>query len=131
MVGRHQRVTGLLLVALILLPALTGCSERRELPAAPPPPERLTYEADIKSIFDAHCVSCHGPVSPLANYDMSTYEGVLGPGTDETPNAIAGDPNSVLVTTSVVGGSMNSFYADQQQVELVRRWVVEDSLAQR
>ena len=46
-------------------------------------------------------MSCHGPVNPLGDYDMSTYEAVLGNGSDDTPNAIAGDENSLLVVLSL------------------------------
>jgi mono/diheme cytochrome c family protein len=106
-----------------------GCAERRDLPAEPKPPSRVTYEADIQPIFEQNCVSCHGETNPAANYSMTTYEGVLGSGSDGTPNAIPGDSQSLLLQKSLPGGSMNAFYASPDEVELVERWVVEDSLA--
>lgn len=66
-----------------------------------------------------------------AGYDLSSYAGVLGSGSDDVPNAIPGDPSSRLVVKSQTGGSMNGFYQNDTQVEIVRRWVVEDSLAER
>jgi len=107
-----------------------GCAERRDLPSAPKPPERVTYETDIQPIFEQNCVSCHGETLPAANYSMTSYEAVLGNGSDGIPNAIPGDPQSLLLQKSLPGGSMNAFYASPEEVELVERWVVEDSLAQ-
>src|SRR5688572_21815207 len=107
-----------------------GCADRRDLPSAPEPPARVTYEADIQPIFEQNCVSCHGETLPAANYSMTSYEAVLGNGSDGTPNAIPGDPQSLLLQKSLPGGSMNAFYSNPEEVELVERWVVEDSLAQ-
>jgi len=110
---------------------LWGCAERRDLPSTPEPPARVTYEADIAPIFDQHCVSCHGSSNPASNYALTTYAGVLGNGSDGVANAIPGDPQSLLLLKSLPGGSMNTFYATAAEIDLVQRWVVEDSLAQR
>lgn len=110
---------------------LWGCAERRDLPGAPEPPSRVTYEADIAPLFDQRCASCHGSTNPAGNYAMTTYVEVLGNGTDGVPNAIPGDPQSLLLLKSLPGGSMNTFYATPAEIDLVVQWVVEDSLAQR
>jgi mono/diheme cytochrome c family protein len=106
-----------------------GCADRRDLPSAPEPPARVIYEADIQPIFEQNCVSCHGETLPAASYSMTSYDAVLGNGSDGIPNAIPGDPQSLLLQKSLPGGSMNAFYASPEEVELVERWVVEDSLA--
>ena len=118
-------------IALAAIALAAACAERRDLPAAPAPPDRVTYEADIKPIFDARCISCHSGASPAGQYDMTTLEGIQGNGLDGTPNAIAGDAQSLLLVESRPGGSMNSFYSSPDEVALVERWVVEDSLAAR
>ncbi len=129
---RCRAFRGISLLILLAAAALTeGCAERRELPATPAPPERVTYEADIKPIFDARCVSCHSGANPAAQYGMTTLEEIMGNGLDGTPNAIAGDPDCLLLVVSRPGGSMNSFYSSPDEVALVERWVVEDSLAAR
>ena len=107
-----------------------GCAERRALPLRPTP-QRVTYEGTIQPIFEQHCVSCHGTSNPAANYALTTYDEVLENGSDGTPNAIPGDPQSLLLIKSLPGGSMNGFYSGPEEVELVERWVVEDSLAIR
>jgi mono/diheme cytochrome c family protein len=129
---RRRGLRGTTLVIALAASALAAaCAERRELPASPEPPDRVTYEADVKPLFDARCVSCHSGANPAAQYDMSTLDGIVGNGTDGVPNAIAGDPLSRLVVESKPGGSMNSFYSSPDEVALVERWVVEDSLAAR
>jgi hypothetical protein len=128
----HRPFETLVSLVIVACTVAYGCSERREIPSEPVPPlERLTYEGDLKPVFDSQCVSCHGPTVQLGDYDMSTYEEILGNGSDDTPNAIAGDEQSLLVVLSLPGGSMNSFYQNATEVEMVRKWVVEDSLAQR
>jgi len=118
-------------IALAAIALAAACAERRDLPAAPAPPDRVTYEADVKPIFDARCVSCHSGDSPAGRYAMTTLDEIKGNGIDGTPNAIAGDAQSLLVLKSQPGGSMNSFYSSPDEVALVERWVVEDSLAAR
>ncbi len=116
-------------VVLTLLAATTlGCSKLREGSVVGPPQE-VTYSEDIAPIFQERCLSCHGPDISNASYDLSTYDGVLGPGSDEVPNAIAGDSNSLLVVVSMPGGSMSTLYGESSEADLVIKWVVEDSLA--
>ena len=73
------------------------CSKLKERsPVAPS--IRLTYEKNIKIIFDTHCILCHGGSDTLAgNYELTNYIGILGSGTSDVPNAIAGDAFSLLV----------------------------------
>jgi hypothetical protein len=122
----------LAIAATVWLAALVsaGCAERRDLPLKPAP-ERVTYEGTIQPIFEQRCVSCHGTNNPPANYAMTTYAEVLGNGSDGIPNAIPGDPQSLLLLKSLPGGSMNGFYSGPEEVALVEQWVVEDSLAIR
>ena len=54
---------------------------------------------------------------------MTTYDGVV-------TRATAGDPNSILILKSIDGGSMNGFYASDEEIDMLIQWVVEDSLAQ-
>ena len=83
----------------------------------------LTYTNDVQPILAANCVTCHGPNSPAAGRNLSTYAGVLA-------TLTAGSANSVLVTATQPGGSMYSFLsptATQTQAqlsELIRQWVL-------
>ena len=106
----------------IMFAVLSGCSELNE---APPDliVENLTYDNDMKEIFNNNCIICHSGNTPPKDYDMTSYEGVI-------TKATAGDPNSTLVIVSDDGGSMHIYYDSEQEIEKVVQWVVEDSLAQ-
>jgi mono/diheme cytochrome c family protein len=129
--GRPAVIAAATMVGIVAPLLLGGCAERRDLPAAPEPPSQVTYEADIAPIFDQRCVSCHGSSNPAGNYALTTYDEVLGNGSDGTPNALPGDPQSLLLLKSLPGGSMNAFYGTAAEIDLIVRWVVEDSLALR
>lgn len=121
----------LILAVVAAALAMAGCAERRDLPTKVAPIERVTYEGAVKAIFDRQCTSCHSGANPAARYDLSSYAGAKGSGLDGIPNAIAGDPTSLLVVKSKAGGSMNAYYSGPDEVALVERWVVADSLAER
>lgn len=91
------------------------------------------YHDNMKAIFDAHCVACHSGPTPIGNYDMETFDGIRGGGTDATPNAIPGDtacflarvmkPNNPLESMRVFLGVDSTALADS-----VIQWIVVDSL---
>ncbi len=36
----------------------------------------VLYSADVRPILDQNCLSCHGPISPQAGLDLSSYDKV-------------------------------------------------------
>ena len=57
----------------------------------------LTYETDLKPIFDANCVKCHSGDRPKAHLKLDTLDGILK-GNKWGPILKAGDgTNSVVV----------------------------------
>ena len=63
------------------------------------------------------CISCHGDAG---GYSVESYAATLGPGTDATPNVIAGDASSALLVYAVDGhGGL-----DADGVALVEAWVL-------
>lgn len=107
---------------------MIGCSDYRSItasaPPPPPPPDYVTYDANIKPILDDNCIGCHNATTPVAGYNLTTYAGVSGNGTDGTPNAIAGNASSLLITKIQSGhGSLS-----QNQIDLIYQWVVDDLL---
>ncbi|MBX7151086.1 hypothetical protein K1X84_05560 [bacterium] len=114
----------------LMIAILAGCSDYRSItasaPPPPPPPDYVTYDANIKPILDSKCIGCHNATAPLANYNLTTYAGVLGNGTDGAPNAIAGDATCRLITQIQTGhGGLT-----QNQIDLIYQWVVDDMLRQ-
>ncbi len=89
-----------------------------------------SYYGQMKNIFDLRCVSCHGSVSPNGSYDMSSFSGIRGNGTDATPNAIPGDAASLLAVRVTAGGNMRG-YLGVDSVALadsIVNWIVRDSI---
>src|SRR5580698_7679642 len=75
---------------------LTASAEDGQLP---PPSTKtgVTYDTDMKPIFDASCVKCHSGDKPKARLHMDTLEGVLK-GTKEGKIVTPGDSaNSPII----------------------------------
>ncbi|MBL7959091.1 hypothetical protein JNL27_02520 [bacterium] len=105
---------------------INSCSERQGITTVykERPPAVLTYDTDIKPILDGSCIGCHSSGLMLGSYNLSSYAGVLGNGTDATPNAIPGDANSLLIT-KLAGGHQS---VSQPNQDMIFQWVVVDSL---
>ncbi len=110
----------------ILSLAVFGCSEQRGITPSFTPPDFVTYTTDMKPLIDASCLACHSGSSPAGSYDLSTYSGILGNGTDAIPNAIPGDMNSRIIQRQLEGG--HAWSGDQTKLDLLIKWVVVDSL---
>jgi hypothetical protein len=60
----------------------------------------VTYDTDMKPIFDASCVKCHSGDHPKARLHMDTLDGVLK-GTKEGKIVIPGDSANSLIIKAV------------------------------
>ena len=57
----------------------------------------VTYEKDIKALFDRSCVKCHGGEKPKAKYNMETLAGVLKGGAEGASIVPGNSAKSALV----------------------------------
>ncbi|HVV81934.1 MAG TPA: CxxxxCH/CxxCH domain-containing protein [Kofleriaceae bacterium] len=105
---------------------IAACSDPRALPQDSGCP---TWKDDIAPALDAaSCTSCHAGAAPAAHYALDTYLGALGKGSDDTANAIAGDPSSLLVTE--LAGAATGPHAGQAALHAqLTRWVGSCKLA--
>ncbi len=94
-------------------------------PPTAPTGQALSYNQDLKPLFDSDCVVCHGGSRPTAGYSMSTYANVMR-------DVIPGNPNSRLVIWSAPGGTMYRFWTGNaaQKANMVRQWVVANNAQQ-
>jgi mono/diheme cytochrome c family protein len=69
-------------IAAIALPAVAA--DPLDLSKLPPASKKtgVTYATDIKPLFEASCVRCHGENRPKANLSLNSLEGVLKGGKD-------------------------------------------------
>lgn len=89
-----------------------------------------SYNSSMKNIFDARCISCHSGGFPPNGYLLTTFGGIRGNGSDFTPNAIPGDPASLLALKVSPGGSMRvNLGTDSIALsDSIVNWIVRDSL---
>ncbi len=78
-----------LAIATVLV---AGCTEPRTREDACP-----TWQGEVAAALEP-CAACHGGAAPAGGYDLTSYLGTLGPGSDDVANAIAGDVSSRLLT---------------------------------
>jgi len=59
----------------------------------------VTYSTDVQPIIETNgCTRCHDPgPSRAGGYDLSDFAGIMAAGSDDVPNVIPGDADSVLV----------------------------------
>jgi uncharacterized Zn-binding protein involved in type VI secretion len=105
---------------------VTGSITRSTTVTVTAPVVALTYLKDIKPIMDSNCVMCHSGSSPTADYDVSTYSGVMR-------NVTPYDPNSRLIQMTQPGGRMHGFLNPDPlgRAEIIRRWIVENGAPQQ
>jgi predicted CxxxxCH...CXXCH cytochrome family protein len=113
------------ILALFLVTA-AACSEERERPSVA---VCATWKTDVQAALAERCLDCHAGEAPAGGYDLSTYNGALGGGSDNTPNAVAGDADSLLLTY-LRAATANSAHQPFTSLEpLAREWVTECKLA--
>jgi predicted CxxxxCH...CXXCH cytochrome family protein len=110
-------------MSLVLL--LAGCSKERERPALP---DCVSYRGHWAAVFQERCVGCHGGVEPAGGYSLESYHGVLGPGSGDGPNAVAGDETSGLLTSIHPQQADETHQAHAELFDDLRLWVVECDL---
>jgi len=66
----------LAVLAALALASTATAVDLTKLPAASTQPD-VTYAKDIKPLFEASCIRCHGAERPKANLRLDSLEGVL------------------------------------------------------
>jgi len=97
--------------AFVIISLLSNCSSSSDDESMTPQPdpdptEKVTYTADIKSIIDGNCISCHGATpSNGAPMSLTTYTQVKNnvnniiSRINSTSNPMPPSPNSPLSST--------------------------------
>ena len=91
--------------ALLLLASATLMAATPFTPKKPEPSKPLTatqkadYAKLIQPMFDAHCVSCHGPKKEKGKLRLDTLEATLKGG--KNPTFVIGKPDSSMLLSRV------------------------------
>jgi hypothetical protein len=68
----------------------------------------IDYEADIKPIFDAHCIECHGPDKQKASLRVDQRPLMLLGGDSGLPAIVPGDPAKSFLIEAIKGADPDS-----------------------
>lgn len=101
-------------------------------PAAPQ--QGVTYESDIKPIFEHSCVKCHGAQKPKGHLRLDSLEGVLKGGEDGKVVAAGASAQSMLVANVAHLGDPDDYMPPpknkagippltREQIGLIRAWI--------
>ena len=120
-------------------PSGNGMSEPGTAPEPTLPPDsaqtNVTYDVDIKPIFQASCIKCHnsaGPKKPKAGLALDTLAGVLKGSRDGTVLTVGDSAHSDLVlAVAHMGDDPDSFMPKGKnakmltpdQIALIRAWI--------
>lgn len=102
----------------------------------PPPSDKkdLTFEKDIKPLFDASCVGCHGPKEAKGKLHLDTLAGTLKGSVDGKVLEAGKSADSFLVANIAYLGNEDDFMPPPkdlkkyprltpEQVGIVRAWI--------
>lgn len=102
------------------VPAVEATEAQTEVAAS----TTVSYAANVKPIFDAKCIKCHGVESTKEGLDMQTYENLMAGsrnGSVLTPGDAA---NSVLVDLIVRGKMPNRGQKlSAEEIQIITDWI--------
>ncbi|MGE0378859.1 MAG: DUF1553 domain-containing protein [Planctomycetaceae bacterium] len=114
-----MKIVPVLLAACGLLHPFVGLV----LAAAPDQP--LTYEADIRPIFRAHCFDCHGATEELkGGLDLRLVRSMLQGG-ESGPAITAGKPDESYLIDRIRSGEMppGEHRVPDEQIVVIEQWI--------
>jgi mono/diheme cytochrome c family protein len=89
----------LLLFSAATLAAATYTPKKSEPPKPLTTAQKAEYTKLIQPMFDAHCISCHGPKKEKGKLRLDTLEATLKGG--KNPTFVIGKPNSSMLLSRV------------------------------
>jgi len=115
----------LLLVASLF--GVVACAKAR--PESGTTHRCLSWKEEIGPLFTERCAACHAGATPAGQYLTDSYTGVLGGGSDATPNAIAGDAGSRLLFVLDPATADDAHRDVSDTFAEVRTWVLSCNVA--
>ena len=125
-----------LIAAVIASLALSAFGAEVDTSKLPPVSDRkdVTFEKDIKPIFDKSCIECHGAEKPKAKLRLDTLEGALKGSIDHKVIEPGNSAKSVLVHNIGFLGTEDTWMPPpddkekfppltKEQIGLVRAWI--------
>ena len=91
--------------------------------------QHVDFNRDIRPIFNAHCIACHGGVKQASGVSFSYREQVLGKGKSGRPTVVPGRPRASELMARITSHDpdyrmpLHQQPLDASQVALLRRWI--------
>ena len=99
--ARMNQGRPVLLMASIFLIAAVGGVGATIFGRQSVPEHNVDFNRDIRPIFNANCMGCHGGVKQASNVSFSYREQVLGKGKSGRPTVVPGSPQASELMTRV------------------------------
>ena len=98
-------------------------------------PAQVSYDKQIRPIFQGRCQGCHQPAKSGGGYVMTDFAHLLGGGESREPAIVAGQPDASHLVEQITSNAAGRAEMPQGQpalsrveVDLVRRWVGEGAV---
>ena len=95
--------------------------------------ESLTFEKDVRPIFKAYCLDCHGGGEAVKGHLDLRLKRFVQRGGDSGPAIVAGRPEESLLIERLKNGEMppGEKKVPQEQVVLIERWIASGAVVKR
>src|SRR6185437_6414779 len=93
-------LTGAFLVIALGSPAARGDDPKPETTAAAA--EAISYDKQIRPIFQAHCQGCHQPAKPGGGYVMTAFDRMLAGGKSKAAAIVPKNPEESHLVDMIV-----------------------------
>ncbi len=127
--------TGLgLLAAVALWGGRASAEEPAKEEAAPATPPKVSYDKDVRPIFQANCQGCHQPAKAGGAYVMTTFEGLLKGGDTEGEAVVAGKPDESAIIDMITAHDgkaempRDAAPLNAIDVETIARWIAQGAV---
>jgi mono/diheme cytochrome c family protein len=124
--------------AILVVAAMSTAAFAADVDTSKLPPSStktgVTYESDIKPIFDATCIKCHGEQKPKGKLRLDSLEGVMKGGHDGKVVEPGNSAKSMLIQNVAHLGDEDDFMPPPknklglkqltpEQIGLIRAWI--------
>jgi hypothetical protein len=118
---------------ILSLSAMAAAPDISKLPA-PAKQTGLTFDKDIKPLFEKSCINCHGPEKPKSKYRVDSREATIKGGTSDEAAVIPGksDKSPLVLFSADLVEEMEMPPKDKrdkypplktEQIALIRAWI--------
>jgi WD40 repeat protein len=128
-----DRRLGIALAACLTLALGAGAQEKKPQTA----PSKISFDRQIRPIFQGVCIGCHQPAKAKGNYTMMSRESMVAAGESKLPAIVPGQPdksNLVKLISPDKGEAempKGKKALSAVEIELIRQWIAEGAVDDR